>query len=74
MAQIVEVLLPQSLSFGVTELLLRKGVVDDLESLPVTLTLQKLVHLLLSRPIASGHNPSVELEKPYLFEEDLYIV
>ena len=46
------------------------GVVDDLEGLPVTLSLKDIIHLVLGGTIAVGHDPSVEANQPNLLQED----
>lgn len=71
MPQVVEVLLSQTVSGGACQLLSHEGVVDDLQSLPVTLTLQELIHLFLGTAIAGFSDPSVELDQPNLLQEDL---
>ena len=71
MAQAIEVLLPQTLSRGTCQFLSHERVVDDLQSLPVTLALQELVHLLLGASVAVLGDPPVELNQPNLLQKDL---
>jgi hypothetical protein len=53
--------------------LLVERVVDNLQGFPIALSLQDFVHLLLSSTVAFTHDPSVELSKPYLLQENLDI-
>jgi hypothetical protein len=69
--QVVEVLLTEALSLCVGHVLSSKGVVDDLQGLPVGLGLKDVVHHFLCGSIGVGHDPSVEGDKPDLFKEDL---
>jgi len=73
MTEVVEVLLSEALSLSIHHFWFVERVVDNLESFPITLSLQDIVHLLLSSTVAFSHDPSVELSKPYLFEENLNI-
>jgi len=73
MTQVVEIFLSETMTLRVIHLWLVEGIVDDLESFPVTLSLQNFVHLLLSSSVAIFHDPSVELSQPNLLQEDLDI-
>ena len=71
MTKVVEVLLSQSVAWGTGQLLSHVWVVNDLQSFPVALRLQNVVHLLLSTAIAVLHDPSVILDQPDFLQKDL---
>lgn len=69
--EVVEVFLTETLASGIAHLWAIEGVVDDLNGLPITLSLEEFVHDGLGGLIAVGHDPSVEVDEPDLFEEHL---
>lgn len=66
----VEVLGSEGLASGVAHVGSVEGIVNDLNCFPVTLCLEKLVHDFFSGVVAIGHDPSVEANKPNLFQKD----
>jgi len=68
MAQIVKELLSEALSLGVAHLWFIEGVVDDLESLPITLSLKNFIHVRSSFTIAVHANPFVIFGEPNFLE------
>ena len=69
--EVVEVFLPETLASSIAHFWAIERVVDDLDGLPITLSLEEFVHDGLGGLIAVGHDPSVEVDEPDLFEEDL---
>lgn len=69
--EVVEVFLTEALASSIAHFWAIERVVDDLDGLPITLSLEEFVHDGLSGLIAVGHDPSVEVDEPDLFEEDL---
>ena len=59
--EVIEVFLSKTLTLGIIHLWLVERVVDDLKSLPIRLSLKKLVHLGLSGVVTVLHNPPVIL-------------
>jgi hypothetical protein len=71
MTQVVEVLCAKRLSSGIGHVWSVERVVNDLNSFPITLGFQELVHDCFSALVAVGHDPSVEADEPDLLQEYL---
>lgn len=71
MAQVVEILLSHGLSLGIVHVCSSEGVIDDLKGLPVTLSLQEIVHDINGGVVAVGSDPSVEADQPDFLKHDL---
>ena len=69
--EVVEVFLTETLASSIAHFWAIERVVDDLDGLPITLCLEEFVHDGLCGLVAIGHDPSVEVDEPDLFEEDL---
>lgn len=70
MSETIEVLRSKRLSSSITHIRSVERVVNDLDGLPVTFCLQKLIHDFLRWIVAIGHDPSVEANEPNLFQEN----
>jgi len=71
MSKVVEVLLSHALTLSVVHVGLIEWVVEDLKCFPVTLYLEKFIHMFFSCTITVFHDPSVEADQPNLFKHDL---
>ena len=71
MTQAVEVLCTKRLSSSIGHVWSVERVVNDLNSFPVTLCFQELIHDFFSALVAVGHDPSMEADEPNLLQEYL---
>jgi len=71
--KIIEILLSEALTLGVTHILVIERVVNNLECSPVTLGFQELVHVFFSCSIAVLHNVSMERAQPDFLQENFNV-